>query len=1002
MKTEQEIEESLITKLQELKYTFRDDICDKESLENNFRFHFEQLNQVRLTDKEFEQLKIQIVSPDVFETSKRLREKHTFIREDGTPLYYTLVNIKHWCKNEFEVINQLRINTYNSHHRYDVIILINGLPVVQIELKSLGTNTKRAMEQIVGYKNDVGNGYNNSLLCFMQLFIVSNKRKTFYFANNNTEHLPFNAKERFLPVYIYANGQNKKIEHLHDFAKGFLAKCTLGQLISRYMVLIATEKKVMIMRPYQVYAVKSIVDCIEQNRGNGYIWHTTGSGKTLTSFKVSTLLKDNSDIDKCLFVVDRKDLDRQTREEFNKFQKDCVEENTNTYTLVQRLLSDNIKDKVIVTTIQKLGLALDENSKRNKQRKSKGKQTYKEILAPLRDKRMVFIFDECHRSQFGDNHRAIKEFFPNSQLFGFTGTPIFYENAVSYKREGQEKSKLTTDDVFKKCLHSYTIGDAIEDENVLRFHIDYYKPEEKENIEPPKKAVVKSILDKHAQATNYRSFNALFATSSIDDAISYYEEFQKQLAERKEKELENAPNFNIACVFSPPASLIQDPTKKKDVEQLQDDLEQEKKDNSVEPNKKLQALTQIIDDYNKQYKTNCSVSDFDEYYKDVQMRIKNHQYIEYDRSNKIDITIVVDMLLTGFDSKYLNTLYVDKKLKYHGLIQAFSRTNRVLNDNKPYGNILDFKNNVDKINEAIGLFSNKEKNEQKEIWLVDSAPKVIEQLAKEVENLQDFMQSQGVEYSPRQISNLKGDEAKATFINQFKEVQKLTTQLDQYTDLEDNEKQDVEKIISPDVLQEFRGAYLDIAQELRAKQDTKGGELNPFVDEVDFELVLFASVIIDYDYIKILLARSTKYDKPQKQKMEREKAIGLIKSNANLLEEREDMIEYIKSLPLNQPFSEDEIDKGYKDFRIKKRSKKFDDVAKKHNLPSQAIESFVNTIVEGGVFDEDLLSELVVPLDLGWRERSKKELVIMADLLPIFKQLAGGKEIRGISIYEEK
>ena len=377
MTKEQQIEEALITKLKDLKYTYREDIRDRVSLEQNFREKFETLNRVNLTDAEFARLRDEIVNPDVFTAAKTLRERNTFQREDGTPLQYTLVNIKDWCKNEFEVINQLRINTDNSNHRYDVILLINGVPVVQIELKTLDVSPRRAMEQIVEYKNDTGNGYTNTLMCFMQLFIVSNENKTRYFANNHNQHFSFNADEQFLPVYELASEDNKKINHLHDFADNFLAKCTLGQMISRYMVLVASEQKLMIMRPYQIYAVKAIVDCIHQNRGNGYIWHTTGSGKTLTSFKASTLLKDNPDIDKCLFVVDRKDLDRQTREEFNKFQEGCVEENTNTETLVRRMLSEDYADKVIVTTIQKLGLALDETSKRNQANKQKGKKPIK-------------------------------------------------------------------------------------------------------------------------------------------------------------------------------------------------------------------------------------------------------------------------------------------------------------------------------------------------------------------------------------------------------------------------------------------------------------------------------------------------------------------------------------------------------------------------------------------------------------------------------------------------
>ncbi|MEO6075931.1 MAG: DEAD/DEAH box helicase family protein, partial [Dokdonella sp.] len=437
---ESAVEQELVTKLGELKYTLRPDICDRASLERNFVEKFESLNRVYLTPGESQRLLDEIVTADVFAAAQRLRETSTFTRDDGTPLHYTLVNTRDWCKNTFEVVSQLRINSDNSHHRYDVILLINGMPVTQIELKTLGISPRRAMQQIVDYKADPGNGYTRTLLCFIQLFIVSNRTDTYYFANNNARHLSFSADEQFLPVYQFADEANTKITHLDAFADAFLAKCTLGHMLSRYMVLVQSEQKLMMMRPYQIYAVKAIVDCIEKNGGNGYIWHTTGSGKTLTSFKASTLLKDNPDIEKCLFVVDRKDLDRQTREEFNRFQDGCVEENTNTDTLVRRLLSDDRADKVIVTTIQKLGLALDASSNRN----------YTQRLQPLRDKRMVFIFDECHRSQFGDNHQAIKEFFPRAQMFGFTGTPIFNENASSVQREGDQARVRTTLDLFQR------------------------------------------------------------------------------------------------------------------------------------------------------------------------------------------------------------------------------------------------------------------------------------------------------------------------------------------------------------------------------------------------------------------------------------------------------------------------------------------------------------------------------------------------------------------------
>ncbi|ABA56972.1 Type I site-specific deoxyribonuclease HsdR [Nitrosococcus oceani ATCC 19707] len=845
---ESDIEEKLIHKLQELKYTYRPDIRDKTALEQNFREKFEALNHVRLTDAEFARLRDEIVNADVFQAAKTLREYAHFQRENGTSLDYMLVNLKDWCKNDFEVINQLRINTDNSHHRYDVILLLNGLPVAQIELKTIGINPRRAMEQIVQYKNDPGNGYANTLLCFMQLFIVSNRGNTYYFANNHSQHFAFNADERFLPIYQLASEDNRKITHLDDFAEQFLAKCTLGQMISRYMVLVASEQKLMIMRPYQIYAVKAIVDCIHQNRGNGYIWHTTGSGKTLTSFKASTLLKDNPDIEKCLFVVDRKDLDRQTRQEFNKFQEGCVEENTNTETLVRRLLSEDYADKVIVTTIQKLGLALDENSKRNQQRKDRGKSTYKERLKPLGDKRMVFIFDECHRSQFGDNHKAIKAFFPKAQLFGFTGTPIFEDNANHKQIDGTIGSYRTTQDIFEKQLHAYTITHAIDDRNVLRFHIDYFKPESARTKESahaanngkkqPKakpgeaitqQAVVESILDKHNAATHQRRFNALLATSSINQAIAYYKLFKAEQAAPQEQDPAFQP-LNIACVFSPPADG------NKDVKQLQEDLPQEKADNQQEPEKKKAALKTIMADYNAQYGGNHSISEFDLYYQDVQQRIKDQQYpnSDYPHQNKIDITIVVDMLLTGFDSKYLNTLYVDKNLKHHGLIQAFSRTNRVLNDTKPYGNILDFRSQEKAVDEAIALFSGEETSRSREIWLVDPAPKMIEKYEQAVAGIKQFMAQQGVPnhvaneeennkvLEPKAVYNLKGDAARAEFVNRFKEVQRLKTQLDQYTDLDEAQAEKINRLLPEEALRALRGSYLETAQRLKDQQGKSG------------------------------------------------------------------------------------------------------------------------------------------------------------------------------------
>jgi type I restriction enzyme R subunit len=985
---ETQIEEGLIGKLVDLKYTYRTDIRDRETLEINFRKKFEALNRVHLTDSEFNRLHEEIINPDVFASSKCLREINYFEREDGTPLYYTLVNIKDWCRNEFEVINQFRINTTNSHHRYDVILLLNGVPVVQIELKALDVSHRRAMQQIVDYKNDPGNGYSNSLLCFMQLFIVSNRSNTYYFANNNIQHFIFDADEHYLPVYHFADEDNKKITFLDEFADKFLSKCTLGELINRYMVLVASEQMLLVMRPYQIYAVKSIMDCIHQNRGNGYIWHTTGSGKTLTSFKTSTLLKDNPDIEKCLFVVDRKDLDRQTREEFNKFQEGCVEENTNTETLVRRMLSEDYSDKVIVTTIQKLGLALDTNIKNN----------YKSRLQPLSKKKLVFIFDECHRSQFGDNHKAIKEFFPNSRLFGFTGTPIFDDNATYKKADGTIGSFVTTEDIFQKLLHPYTITHAIEDRNVLRFHIDYFKGEGNYKSKPgetiARQAVVEAILSKHDAATNSGKFNALLATSNINSAIEYYYLF-KDIQAKHSTQDENYSSLNIACVFSPPSEG------NKDVQQLQEDLIQEKEDNKQNPDEKKKALKAIIADYNNQYRTNHTINEFDLYYKDVQQRVKDHKYSneDYPRENKIDVLIVVDMLLTGFDSKYLNTLYVDKNLDYHRLIQAFSRTNRILNDSKPYGNILDFRQQQAEVDQAIALFSGENADHAKEIWLVDPAPTVIEKYEKAVAALNKFMQTSDLVCEPHEVYNLKGDTAKISFINYFKEVQRFKTQLDQYTDLNPEQKQRIETILSEDQLREFRSSYLETAKLLKEKQQKELGNADPAVQQLDFEFVLFASAVIDYDYIMGLIARYTQ-SKPSKQTMTREQLINLLSSNANLMEERDDIVDYINSLQAGNSRTIPEIHEGYQAFKAEKNVAALASVAKEYGLQITALQVFVDGIMNRMIFDGEKLSELLAPLDLGWKDRTQKELDLMKDLVPLLKKIAQGQEISGLKAYE--
>ena len=988
---ESQIEQHFIRHLEGLGYVYRKDIKDRASLEQNFRNKFEALNQVQLTDGEFERLMGNIVSSDVYKASKTLRDKVEVIHDDGTTQFYPLVNLQNWCKNDYEVINQLRINTHSSYHRYDVIILVNGLPLVQVELKAHGVSPRVAIKQIVDYKNDHENGYEHTLLAFMQLFIVSNEADTFYFANNPKEALTFDEKEQFLPVCRWADEQNKKVANLHEFAREVLRKCTLGELISRYMVLVETERKLLIMRPYQIYAVKKMVECIENNSGNGYIWHTTGSGKTLTSFKAATLLKDNPHIAKCLFVVDRKDLDKQTREEFNKFQKDCVEENTNTGELVRRMLSDEYKDKIIVTTIQKLGLALDKKNQR---------------LDKLRERfagqRVVFIFDECHRSQFGEYHRAIRDFFPRAQLFGFTGTPIFAENATRTKIEGREASALTTEDIFQKPLHTYAITHAIEDKSVLPFDVSFYRLQRDGSFDTgnvPKEIIVEKILEVHDKVSDNRRFNALFATASINDAIEYCQAFD-DIQFKREKADSNYKPLRIACLFSPPAEG------NRDIMQIQEELDQERQDNRVDPLGKKEALRRIISMYNQTYNTQHCIEEFDCYNSDVQQRIKRQgRNVEQKKQKEekkqwIDITIVVDMLLTGFDSKYLNTLYVDKGLQYHGLIQAFSRTNRVLNERKPFGKILDFRaQSADALNTAVKLFSG-ERDKSKDaakIWLTKSAEEVVELLDVAVQRLYTMMKSHGLEPEPEEVPNLKGDAARADFVEIFKDVQRPILQLDQYIDIPPELQARIDAIMPPEKRLAFRTAYLELGRELRqkgaAESPDDASESTDVMQDIDFELVLFASAIIDYDYIISLIARMVNEEEPERREVTREEIVALLRSHSNLPEDREDILEFVRHPEVINGRTADEISDEFRRFREAKWHRQLQELAHRHGVDQGRLSDFIESTLDVMRYDDSHLSDLFTDEELGWRDRVTKKNALRADLVPLIRLRAAGQTI---------
>ena len=584
-------------------------------------------------------------------------------------------------------------------------------------------------------------------------------------------------------------------------------------MISRYMVLVASEQKLLMMRPYQIYAVKNIVECIDENRGNGYVWHTTGSGKTLTSFKASTLLKANPAIEKCLFVVDRKDLDRQTREEFNRFQEGCVEENTNTGALVRRLLSDDAADKVIVCTIQKLGLALDENSKRNKSREKRGWRPTRTCSNRCATSAWSSSSTNATARSSATTTRPSRSSSPRPSSSASPARRSSRRTPATSSIEGDVQTLKTTQDLFQQSLHEYTITHAIEDRNVLRFHVDYYKPDGKNPPKPgetlAKRAIVDAILAKHDAATGGRKFNAILATASINDAIEYYE----PVRERPGREAAGRPRLRPA---QHRRRLLPAGDVSADVKQIQEDLPQEQEDNKHDPEGKKKALQAIIADYNARFGTNHRIEEFDLYYQDVQQRIKDQQFPNADLPKKgrekLDITIVVDMLLTGFDSKYLNTLYVDKNLKHHGLIQAFSRTNRVLNDTKPYGHILDFRGQQDAVDAAIALFSGAKADKAREIWLVDKAPVVIDKLKEAKQALDELHAVAGPVGQARRCRQPQGRRCPRRLHQALQGSAEAANPARPVHRPDAEQEQTIQAILPKDELNAFRGQYLETAQ----------------------------------------------------------------------------------------------------------------------------------------------------------------------------------------------
>ena len=805
--SEQALENGLIATLQDMSYEYVE-LKEETNLYANFKKQLEKHNAKELaavgktefTDKEFERICIHLEGGTLFEKSKKLRDLFPLETEDGKRVWVEFLDRNHWCQNEFQVSNQITVEGRKTC-RYDVTILVNGLPLVQIELKKRGVELKQAYNQIQRYHKTSFHG----LFDYIQIFVISNGVNTRYFANNP------NCGYKFTFNWTLKN--NEAVNDLSTFAADFFDKCTLGKMISKYIVLHEGDKCLMVLRPYQYYAVEEILDRVQNTNKNGYIWHTTGAGKTLTSFKAAQLVSELDGIDKVLFVVDRHDLDTQTQAEYEAFEPGAVDATEDTYELIKRFNSDK---KIILTTIQKLNTAVK-------------KDYYSKRIESMRDKKVVMIFDECHRSHFGECHKNIVHFFRNLQIFGFTGTPIFAENA---------KQDLTTHDVFGECLHKYMIKDAIADENVLGFLVEYYngKLDANEMSDTRMKEIAEFILNNFGKSTYGGEFNALFAVQSVPMLLKYYKIF---------KELN--PTIKIAAIFTYAPNSSQDDAKTGMNQGFETD------------NVASDELQEIMDDYNRNFGTAFTTDNFQNYYDDINERMKKRKADQ----EPIDLLLVVGMFLTGFDAKKLNTLYVDKNMEYHGLLQAFSRTNRVLNEKKRFGKILCFRDLKDNVDASIKLFS------QGGIEAVTRPP------FKEVKKQLNELSISFLEHYPTMASvdALKSEYDKKKFLLAFREIIKKRAEIQIYEDFSND---DPGLVLSEQDYNDYRSKYLDMTVGFIKPEEGNDGMLHDgqqeiqygdqSIEDIDFCLELLHSDVVNVAYILSLISNLNPSDEDYEKK----------------------------------------------------------------------------------------------------------------------------------------
>ena len=813
VQSEAALENGLIATLQQMNYEYVQ-IEEEKNLRTNFKSQLEKHNRKRLeeigrtkfTEAEFEKILIYLEGGTRFEKAKKLRDLFPLELDNGERLWVEFLNRTHWCQNEFQVSHQITVEG-RKKCRYDVTILINGLPLVQIELKRRGVELKQAYNQIQRYHKTSFHG----LFDYVQLFVISNGVNTRYFANNPNSGYKF--------TFNWTDADNVPFNELEKFATSFFDKCTLGKIIGKYIVLHEGDKCLMVLRPYQFYAVEKILDRVKNSNNNGYIWHTTGAGKTLTSFKAAQLVAELDDVDKVMFVVDRHDLDTQTQSEYEAFEPGAVDSTDNTDELVKRLHGNS---KIIITTIQKLNAAVS-------------KQWYSRRIEEIRHARIVMIFDECHRSHFGDCHKNIVRFFDNTQIFGFTGTPIFVENAV----DGH-----TTKEIFGNCLHKYLIKDAIADENVLGFLVEYYHGNaDVDNANQNRMTeIAKFILNNFNKSTFDGEFDALFAVQSVSTLIRYYKIFKSL-----------NPKIRIGAVFTYASNSSQD-----------DALTGMNTGSYVsESTGEADELQAIMDDYNDMFGTSFTTENFRAYYDDINLRMKKKKT----DMKSLDLCLVVGMFLTGFDSKKLNTLYVDKNMDYHGLLQAFSRTNRVLNEKKRFGKIVCFRDLKSNVDASIKLFSNSNN-------LEDIVRPPFNEVKKNYQELTtNFLEQYP---TPSSIDLLQSEKDKKQFILAFRDVIKKHAEIQVYDEFEEDA---ADLGMTEQQFMDFRSKYLDIydtfaggckpsEENQTPDEDTESTETSTEsgIDDIDFCLELLHSDIINVTYILELIADLNPYSADYKEK----------------------------------------------------------------------------------------------------------------------------------------